>query len=148
MSYRLTNDNDETLTLSLTGMCWYGLLDLATEYGWNPIGTMPSSWELEARRVTAELDLGEYGAVLPERHYSGLGFGYANGDERMVVLEDALNLADALERAFLEYEPRRLPSITDLALHGENGNAHRPSIGAILETAAFCRGGAFWIGRM
>jgi hypothetical protein len=67
----------------------------------------------------------------------------ATEESQLVLLEDALNLADALDQAFLEYEPLRLPASYFLFDNGwVNG---RPSIGAILEVINFCRSGAFLV---
>jgi hypothetical protein len=72
-------------------------------------------------------------------------FAYESG--RLVLLDDALNLADALERAFLAYEPERVRSYIDLTLAGVFGPAKngRPGIGVILEVERLCQSGAFWI---
>jgi hypothetical protein len=63
----------------------------------------------------------------------------------LVTLEDALNLADALEVAFLEYEPRRVKSTTLLFAIEDPAVDLRPSIGAIDAVFTLSKQGAFWI---
>ena len=50
---------------------------------------------------------------------------------------------DALERAFVDYEPLHVPSSFFLFAPEDSHLEQRPSIGAIMETARFCRLGAF-----
>jgi hypothetical protein len=63
------------------------------------------------------------------------------------MLEDALNLADALELAFLEYEPLNPRKFPEISLAGVVNPLHElhPSIGVINALVDLCRQGAFWI---
>jgi hypothetical protein len=134
--YRLVNQNDPIVTLNLTSESWYGILDLAEQYGWNPMGTVRAGiWE--------DLEAAQDGYFLwhPVEH-SGNGNG---SESRLVVLEDALNLADALDQAFLDYEPLRVPASFYFFEPADLFASRRPSIGAIAALLEFCRTGAFWI---
>jgi hypothetical protein len=137
MAYTLRNEKDPELSLSINGQTWNALLDLAEDYGWNPVGTMLPEWHAWAGAGEGdepeELDL-FLGSYTPER-------------SRLVVLEDALNLGEALGRAFLDFESCRVHSYPELALMGaaELPGICRPSVGAIVAAAGFCQQGAFWI---
>ena len=135
MAYHLCNEHNPDLSLAINGQTWDALLDLAEEHGWNPLGTMLPEWQIWA------VGLGDSDAEGP-----CLG-SYTPDRIRLVALEDALNLGEALERAFLAYEPQRVHSYSELALIGvaEPAGLQRPSIGAIAAAADFCRQGAFWI---
>ncbi len=133
---RLRNQNDDSRMLGLTQTTWFGLLDLAQDYGWTPLGMdLPGPWDL------LDLELAGYSpvGVLPGNAATETPRAWP------VVLEDALGLADALEQAFLDYEPRRVPASYYL-FEPDHSTFHlRPSIGAIQALADFCRLGAFWI---
>ena len=135
MAYHLRNDQTPDLSLSISGQTWDALLDLAEEHGWNPLGTVLPEWTAWA---------GELNSL--EESVFHLG-SYTPDHSRLVVLEDALNLGEALGRAFLAYEPQRVHSYPELSLIGvaEPGGSRRPSIGAIVAAADFCQQGAFWI---
>lgn len=142
MSFRLTNQKYPQHTFSLNNQTWYALLDLAQEYGWYPVGTVVPEWVTANRQAFAY----DFGLVLP---YEGSYTSVEGG--RLVVLEDALNLSDALERAFLAYEPERVLRYSDFLFdNGWNGRHRqtRPSLGAIVEMIDFCQNGAFWIERL
>lgn len=136
MTIRLRNQNNPEQVLNLTHQAWYSLLDLAEAYGWRPVGSvhLPGDefWEL------------------PETYDpAGMRYSYPGDDADweedypQVMLEDALTLADALERAFVDYEPLHVPSSFFLFAPEDSHLEQRPSIGAIMETARFCRLGAF-----
>ncbi len=120
----------------MTEAAWSGILDLAEAYGWNPYGVIvPGQWQ------ALELEFSAYFADLAP------GWGN-NGDEGgLVVLEDALNMADALERAFLAYEPAYEPTSMFLFNLYDTKSLARPGIGVILAVIDFCRYGAFLINR-
>jgi hypothetical protein len=137
MSFRLRNQNNPEITLGLNNQTWYGILEMAEEHGWNPMGT-----------------------VLPEWQYGMIGLGgfdfeyldqfqgeYWPDENRLVLLEDALNLAGALERAEHFYQPQSLPSLRVYSLLSDlfNSNRSQPSIGAIRAMIDFCYPGAFFI---
>lgn len=134
MPVRLTSQQDPSRELILTDVTWHALLDLAEEYGWNPFGpVLPWQWD------ALELDSTGYAPGDPM-------FGYPDEmdtGKRLVVLDDALNLADALERAFMDYEPQRVP-ISFYLFAPELGDI-LPSLGALSETLQISQKGAFWI---
>lgn len=137
MAYRLTHKNDPACRLTLSHDAWAGLLDLAQAYGWNPYGARLSGTGWSA------LDLDESGGYFPGPAPEPLVLG--EDDLRLVVIDDALNLAEALERAYHEYEPLRLPADY---FYFETGDLHlrrRPAIGTLHKTWQFCRLGAFYI---
>jgi hypothetical protein len=136
VALRLRNQTNPRLTLSLTSDAWFGILDLAEAYGWMPMGTVhPGFW------VDLDLDLHSYSLEA----LALAGFNEAVSERRLVLVEDALNLADALERAFLDYEPARVPSTYYLFETSDPFRPTRPSIGAILAVQDICQWGAFWI---
>ena len=139
MSFRLRLQNDTQRTLSFTRQTWHALLDLAYEYGWNPVGTVVPEWAVYENPAYVR----ERGFVQP---YEGSYTAVAGG--RLVILDDALNLSDALELAFIDYEPVRVPRYSDFLFDSPwNGRreALRPSLGALTEMIDFCQNGAFWI---
>lgn len=141
MSIRLRNQNDAGLTLTLNSNAWCGLLDLAEDHGWNPMGAVdPDGW-LE--------HIAGMGVFEPDSD-GELNRGYSSDNNHLVLLEDALNLADSLERVFLAYEPpkefRRY-----IYFYSELEKAEftlTPGIGALLILESFCRQGAFTIERL
>lgn len=149
----LRNQNVSRQTLSLTDQAWYALLDLAEAYGWRPLASvMPGEcdWlELE----TPAYDPTGMAGLAARRNGNGSHEDPAENDEheaqpgdaRLVILEDALNLADALERAFMDYEPARVPVSFYLFEPDDRELRNRPAIGVITATMEFCRQGAFWI---
>lgn len=135
MAVRLVNENDPQQTLSLTHQAWYALLDLAEAYGWRPVGTLlPGEWDW------LELEL---------HGFAPLGVPHKNGDGceecRMVIIEDALSLAEALEKAFMDYEPARVPASFYLFEPNDLEQRLRPTVGTINTAVSFCRLGSFWI---
>ena len=133
VSYQLINQNNPDCFIRMNNWTWFGLVELAEKYGWNPRGTVaPDRLELA----------GSY----PERGNPWQAEYWGN-QTRLVLIEDALNLADALERAFIKYEPVRLPSLHPFHLAGENGGAQNqpPAIGVIQIMIRFCQSGAFLI---
>jgi hypothetical protein len=159
----LRNQEDCKKTLSLTKEAWYGILELAEGYGWNPLGTrLPNQW-VEQDFALAGYYLDEpsnwldedspvdgwaYDRWVDDSETDGGRTDPAQEEDfepRLVTLEDALNLADALEQAFIDYEPLRVPDSFYFFEPAEEVYRLRPSIGAISETFQFCRAGAFWI---
>lgn len=136
MIFTLRNQRCPTRILNLTGTAWYGLLDLADLYGWNPLGySLMDGWQ--------DLDI-PWDGYDNQPTPTGL-VERAAGEGRLVILEDALNLVDALEQAFFEYEPLRVPAWYYLFEPENEYLRNRPSIGAITEVIDFCRLGAFWV---
>lgn len=137
MFYRLINIEDPSLTFGLTSSTWYGILELAEENGWNPMGTMPPDPD-EAALVLAGL------STMDTPPWGG---EYWNDDGGLVLFEDALNLADSLEHALLRYEPQYIPSLYYYTVFGENNGYARnqPGLGAIQGMIDFCYTGSFKI---
>lgn len=139
MNYRLINQKDSSRILCLTNRTWYAILELAWIYGWNPIGTVLPE---------AMIGYANYPAGHEFQDANSFIGGYAEDETRQVMLEDALNLADALDQAFLEYEPEWTWHYEhEYTPFGGVINRAHPSIGAIMETVAFCRTGSFHIER-
>lgn len=140
MSYQLRNQEDPNKTLRMSKEAWHSVLDLAEEYGWNPRGTVLPDWWLKS-----DLSPDGFDPFDPES-WDG---GYTPNSDRLVLLEDALNLADALEQAFIEYDPELAPSVIHVSLSNPASVVEqvRPSIGAIIAATDFCRLGAFLIER-
>jgi hypothetical protein len=134
LTFYLRNDQNPALTFGLTTSTWYGILELAEKNGWNPMGTIPSDPE-EAGMILAGL----------ESDYWGGEYWSDNGG--LVILEDVLNLADALEQAILNYEPQYIPSLYYYTIFGENNgsNGIQPSLGAIQGVVDLCYLGMFKI---
>lgn len=134
MPVRLSSQIEPTKELILTDATWHALLDLAEDYGWNPFGpVLPHQWDM------LELDISGYAPGDPL-------FGELEESEtgrRLVVLDDAINMADALERAFIDYQPQRVPA--SFYLFAPDVEDARPSLGALSETLEICQLGAFWI---
>jgi hypothetical protein len=133
VSFRLRNENDPGRIVRMNNWTWFDILDLAFKHGWNPRGTVtPERLELA-------------GFVNPkEEIWSG---EYWGNQARLVLLEDALNLAEALEQAFIQLEPVRLPSLHPFYLGLANGesNGRPPAVGVIQILIRFCQQGAFLI---
>jgi hypothetical protein len=133
----LRNEKDPDKSLSLTHEAWYRMLDLAEEYGWNPIGAFfPGDWH------DYEIDFSSY--FLGGVSFSSLSGNGSNGG-RVVILEDALNLADALDQAFLEYEPPFVSASFFLFEPSDPNVRTYPGIGALAAVIDFCRMGSFTI---
>ena len=119
----------------MSSPAWYGILDIAEEQGWNPLGTVHPEWWLFPGRSGT-------GSGLEFREM--LAGCYIGEEIRLVLIEDALNLADALARSSQEYEPEW----TRFETAGEDtlrAGRSKPSLGAILLVEEFCRLGAFSI---
>jgi hypothetical protein len=137
VSYRLVNQNNPSMRMSLSTNAWYISLESAENSGWNPMGAVP---EITDGSETLSLDRYWYIQELDTQ-------AYISGDGSTVLLEDALNLADALERVFLTFEPEHVDW-----WYAEYYNVFfnpapklHPSIGTIKTLANFCRQGAFRI---
>lgn len=133
MSYQLINQINPDRQIQMNNWTWYGVLKLAENYGWSPRGTV------QPERL-------ELAGIYSDSAHPGFGEYWGN-ETRLVLFEDALNLADALEEAFIKYEPVRLPSLHPFHLAGDNGssNGHPPGIGVIQIMIGFCQAGAFLI---
>jgi hypothetical protein len=139
VSFRLKNQNNSKKTLSMSNDSWFSILELAEEYGWNPMGTvLPELWDNPVP-ILAEYELDDLD------RWDG---SYTSDEGQLVMFEDALNLADALERVFFEVELECAYEFAEINLPGWLERGHSvPGIGAIAAAVDFCRLGAFWIER-
>lgn len=130
--------------MCLTRSAWYGILDLADLYGWNPLGTLlHGEWE-DLPIPISGYDSGEWNGVLTQSGLSEEPVG-GDGKSQLIILEDALNLADALEQAFCEYEAVQVPASYYLFEPQDEYLRQRPSIGALREVIELCHLGAFLV---
>jgi len=134
MTYRQRNHKNPNQTLTLSRSAWLWLLDCAEKSGWQPMGTVHQEhlYGLGSRLGEMEMDGGTY---TPET-------------SRLVMLEDALNLMDALEQVFESYEP--LPESASAAIFRTEWDdlargQPRPGIGSLVALANLCRSGPFLI---
>jgi hypothetical protein len=136
MSYQLTNQRDPEQTIRLSNQAWYGILELAEDYGWRPLGTI-----LPQRYGTAGIFYDD-----PSQWYGD----YWSVGERLVVIDDALNMGDALNKAYIDYEPIRQATLHAFSNDGGMGiiNRPQPGIGIVKIMAEFCHSGAFFIERI
>lgn len=134
MSFRLRNLRNPSLTLTLSAQAWFGVLELAQAYEWIPMGTVLAGLE-RTRAIPGEED--------------PWSWDYTPQETRLVLLEDALNLADALERAYHDQEPGEAWYSAGLFMQtlAAPPDEFQPAIGVIQQTIAFCRQGAFLIER-
>jgi hypothetical protein len=140
--YRLRNQSDPEYILNITSDTWYRILDLAESYGWNPSSALSNDHYGDPSFALAGTFLG-----IPLGGYEHRSNGHGNGNDsgKLVMLEDALNLADALDQAFMEYEPARVPASFFLFAPENPKQDLPPAIGTLSLLIDFCRSGAFWI---
>ena len=145
MVIRMRNERHPELTLNLALYAWSEVLELALDYGWNPMGAViPGHWH-------QEMSIDSYIPGIYNPGKSNLEYiidqieSAITGHNKQVLFEDALNLADALEQAFLEYEPRRVPASYFLFEPEDPALRLRPGIGAVNAVIDFCRQGSFWL---
>jgi hypothetical protein len=134
VSFRLRNQKNSRLTLTLSAQAWFGVLELAQAYEWNPMGTLSPDPE-QVHSIPGDED--------------PWGWDYTPEDSRLVLLEDALNLADALERAYHDEEPGEAWYSAGLFMRtlAAPPDEFQPAVGVIQEMVDFCRQGAFLIER-
>jgi len=115
---------------------WYGILELAERYGWQPMGTAPSEDSMAGlSHPSSDLNTSGY--------WNG---NHWNPDGQLVLFEDALNLVDALEQAFIHHEPARLRSLHEFWIpYGNDEFRKNPGIGVIQHLISFCQLGPFLI---
>ena len=137
MYYRLSNQNKPNYTLTLTRSAWHRFLEMARQAGWNPMGSVHPDLMLGLPSVYDEI-------YSDGEHDNG---SYTPADRRLVMLDDALNLGDSLDRAFMTFEPQAVSAYA--SFYRKEGDRRRewsrPGIGTLLELAEFCRSGAFYI---
>lgn len=141
MSFRLSNQNYPDQALYMSTSAWFDIINLAEDFGWNPMGPVNDAWTVGLVDGYPETGLGK------TDYWPG---SYTGEEGSLVVLDDALNLADALERAFFETDPQ--PSLEYLPGYENNGGQTDGSlhagIGVIQIVKEFCHLGAFWIERL
>jgi hypothetical protein len=140
LSFRLNNQKDPSQVLIISTRAWYNLLQLAEKHGWCPMGTILPDWLMG-------MGLGKNGS-----DFDGIGYDggtYTPQTSRLVNLDDALNLADALERIFLTLEPTPVypQGIVLQADWEEPLDQSLPGVGVLVTLTEFCRQGAFHIER-
>ena len=137
LGFRLVNQNSPSKTLHINRPTWFGILDMAVEHGWCPMGTAEPDWWMKS------------GEDLSFLHGETCCGGYTDGSRGLVLLEDALNLADALENAIVDYEPEwlRFEEWGGISYSGAlfPSRLGTPSLGALSCLMDFCRMGPFQI---
>ena len=83
MGYELINESGQKLYYNFTG--YPKLIELALQYGWEPLGTTMPSWHDEK--------------IGKRDDWPGI---YCSNDHQVVSAEDANNMADALERSIAD----------------------------------------------
>lgn len=161
MAVRLRNQKNTRAILGLSTPAWRELLRLALRNGWQPMGsaqpeTPPADtlwvglpahdfeerwpwWERYFQSISPEAILDSYLPFPPEQEDAQAA------NSRLVLLEDALNLVDALDRAYQAYEPVRVPASYFLFEPDDPALILRPSLGALAATIEVCRQGSFSI---
>lgn len=146
LSVRLINQRTSTHHLALNLRAWQAALDLARQHGWMPMGAVAPEWLAGVHLAAGEFcreDHADLDAPPPAVSY------LCDDRPRLVMLEDALNLADALERAFetCESTPIHPLGIVFRSDWEELPEETRPGVGVILALIALCRSGAFRVER-
>jgi hypothetical protein len=147
--------------LSLSTQAWRGILKLAWQHGWQPLGSVlpevPAAEIFRAGYSTQDLEFewpwleGLSVARVPESLLDTyLPLQPDDGEppvdgSRLVLLEDALNFVDALDTAFQMYEPVRVPASYFLFEPEDPALSQRPSLGALAAAIEVCRQGSFTI---
>lgn len=171
MAVRICNQKYSHKTLGLSTPAWRAMLRLALGYGWQPMGgVIPDHardagpvglsladwdrwqggdffeedqlWDGQEAAFTlspAEAVLETYLPFQPESQ-SGPA-----ASKRLVLFEDALNLVDALDRAYQAYEPVKVPASYFLFEPDDPALRLRPSLGALAAAIEICRQGSFSI---
>ncbi len=170
---RLTNLSHPKKVLSISSEAWNRSIELAEEYGWQPLG---AAWPGGRLAPGHSLDLGgrkSFPEGIPDEHAPNpfpwescsdetpdgsapehlrretgaweAAYAAGAGRAEVVTLEDALGMADALQQALLEYEPEPVYKLqgTFLSQLLRLEARTRPSLGAIIALMEFCRLGAF-----
>ena len=166
MAVRIRNQKFSQKTLGLSTPAWREMLKLALVYGWQPMGGVLPELPVQ-ETYTAGLSLLERDypdqehpwtgreGMFTTRHPEALletylpleheqGAWLAEG-RRLVLLEDALNLVDALDRAYQAYEPAKVPASYFLFEPEDPRLRLRPSLGALAAAIDVCRQGSFSI---
>ena len=159
MPIRIRNQKNSYHTLGLSTPAWWEMLKLALKNGWQPLGSvvseLSSAGRLQADFLVQEQEpdwlSGLFVANRPEALLDTYlpaqpddGGAQADGS-RLVLLEDALNFVDALDKAYQAYEPVRLPASYFLFEPDDPRWSRRPSLGALAAAIEVCRQGSFSI---
>ncbi len=141
MGFRLVNQNNPNITLSMTTPTWYRILEVAEEYGWVPMGTVMPEWWLESA-------FARFGYGLDDP-YDWQG-GYTEEDERLVMLEDVARFSEALEQAYYDYEPEYIQDWREFFLADtlKAPVCTKIAIGVLEEMVLFTQMGTFSIQRI
>ena len=120
---------------------WYDLLEIASEFGWVPIGTGPPTGILKA-----DWGDGTYDSNEGQRFYARDARAYANSLERALVAFSE-GKAKKRTRAARSFD-RLAASLTGVKKPGARTPVHKlnpEAINNIREFIAFCRAGSFRI---
>jgi hypothetical protein len=160
LAVRIRNQEHPYKTLGLSAPTWREILKLALKNGWQPMGSVspvaPSTdlgypglnsgnwedeaiWQEDTPVYHPAAMLVSYMPFLPED-----GFSHFEAI-RLVLLEDALNFADALDKAYQAYEPIRVPTSFFLFEPSDPALGRRPSLGALAAALEVCSQGSFSI---
>lgn len=141
MIIRLRSLQYPLISLSMTQFAWYELLELAEVYGWNPPG---GAWPGLDSAQDLDADIYRSGSHSPVGRLTW-DADLALDACSVVTREDAFSLREALDQAFLEAEPQRVPASYYLF---EPDDAHlrwRPGVGVLTALTDFCRLGSFTV---
>jgi hypothetical protein len=161
LAVRIRNYKQPSKWIGLSTPTWRELLKLALRNGWQPLGSVPpeslstdfllagisfQEWEDEAAWQRDDPAAYHPSAIL----ISYLPALSENGQtqfesSRLVLLEDALNFADALDKAYQTYEPIRVPASFFLFEPDDLALSLRPSLGALAAAIDVCGQGSFSI---
>jgi hypothetical protein len=144
MAVTLRNQQDPERSLSLTYQAWASLLDLAEAYGFRPLGAMMPGEMFWRSMQEPPYDPAGMASLSLSDDDGEDAFDY-DPDELPVGWEDAMRLAEALEAAFLDYEPLRVPATFYLFETDIEHIRLRPAVGTINAAAEFCRLGPFQV---
>jgi len=122
------------------------MLKLALGYGWQPMGgVLPEIPAQDFHQAGISLVEWDRPETLLETYLPlQLEIGESPAERvRLVLLEDALNLVDALDRAYQAYEPVKVPPSYFLFEPEDPALRLRPSLGALSAAIEVCRQGSF-----
>ena len=120
-------------TLSMNIRAWPTILRLAIAFGWKPEGCGPSAYYPELEERT------------PPRTPEGRLKTYFTNDGQTVSATDAMNLAQALDRALQEGAPAMLQDDPELLEVDDPFSQKGEVCIFVSEVARFCRRGGFAI---
>lgn len=161
MAVRIRNYMHPHRTLGLSTSTWREILRLALWSGWRPLGSVSpeaplmdflvarnssETWEGDTTWQEEDSVVYHPSAMLITYLPFLLEDGQTHNEiSRLVLLEDALNFADALDKAYQAYEPVRVPASYFLFEPDDLALEVRPSLGALAAALDVCRQGSFSI---